>query len=213
MTHPTGGPSDPHFHHFMGRQPFFALDLLAQLQAKDEEARRSGGRATLPRVAAFSRGMHDEMVRAALSEFLHQRVDVRKPGGDVTWGKRLDVSPDAEGGVLWAMFDRAVLRQNLYEVCAGEAKGAMAPPPEENPVWDEFLPNSCLASFHNEFRDMFPDVWRSEVLGSGQLSSLSGATRKAISRLGHKYIESNPVRGNPTWRGYAEIARRLADPS
>lgn len=185
---------------------FFALDLLAAIRDRKEAGEE------VPRVVAYSRAMRDELVRAALGEFTQRRIGVRIDRDGVTVGKRLELSPEpfSEVGVLWGMFERDSLPDHLLSIADGDRTGSLAPPPPASVVWDEFLPNSCLASFHNGLRDRFPDVWRTCVLGDEMQANR--ATTKGVRRLGLQYLEPNPARGRPSWKGYVEIARRLADP-
>jgi len=187
---------------------FFALDILHELRA-----RRDRGE-PVPRVVAFSRAMPDPLVRAALAEFALPLVRHRVDGGDPVHRVRVDTAATPYGpeAVLWAMFDLDALRDRLVEVLAGDRTGGLLPPPPTDPVYADFLPESCFATFHHEMRWAFPDLWRRGVLG-GELVQLADddSTRRAINRLGRRYLAVNPARGG-TYQGLIQLARRIAQP-
>lgn len=186
------------------RTTFYALDVLTAVRQ-----RRDAGRA-VPRVVVFSRAMGDAFVRATLAEFVdgRRRVRVDEAKG-VVRGWRVDVG--ARAGELWAMYDRSEILDRLGALVGGDRTGSLLPPVASSSVWDEVQPGSCLASFHQELRSQYPDVWADRVIGDGA-RSVSSTARTGIRRLGLRYLEPHPVRGRPTYKGYLAIARRIADP-
>lgn len=192
------------------RSTFFALDLLDALRERKEANH------PVPRVLAHSRGMGDAMLRAALGEFMHERERVELPAAaalGIKWGTRLSAPQRGEpAGVLWAIFERSVLEENLLAIMEGDLAGAASLPLPSDPVWSEFLPSSCLASFHREVRDDYPEAWRDHVLARHPVRKLTDRERTGIRRAGYRYLEPNEARGRPSYKGYVEIARRLAMP-
>lgn len=190
------------------RSTFFALDILEALRE-----RREAGE-DVPQVIAQSRGMGNAMVRAALSEFMFERERVEltdAPG--IKWGWRLRPgSLGGPGSVLAAMFERTTFEQNMLAILQGDRSLALPPPPPGDAVWSEFLPSSCLASFHRDVRDDYPEAWRDHVLAREPVRQLTDAERTGIRRAGLRYLEPNSARGRPSYKGYVEIARRLAVP-
>lgn len=190
------------------RSTTFALDVLAALRTRQAQGD------AIPRVVAYSRAMGDPLLRAALAEFAFPAVEVRVEDGDPMWQLRLDrsVQPFGPGNTLWAMFERSVLLDRVLEVVLGDRSGAAEVPSPGDPVYADHLPTSCLASFHAALRDEHPDVWEDFVLGGAKPSSVAEWQRRAINRLGRRYLEADPERGG-TYRGLIELARRLAQPA
>lgn len=195
-------------HELPVRSTTFALDVLARLRARQAEGHE------IPRVVAYSRSMRDPLLRAALAEFALPTIEVRVEGGDPMWQLRLDRSepPFRAGSPLWAMFDRSVLLDRILEVVLGDRAGAAEVPDPDDPVYADHLATSCFASFHAALRDEHPDVWDECVLGGARPSSVPEWQRKAINRLGRRYLEVDPERSG-TYRGLIELARRIAQPA
>lgn len=190
------------------RSTFFALDILDALRKRKEAGD------PVPQVIAQSRGMGNAMVRAALSEFMYEqeRVELTDAPG-IKWGWRLRLgSLGGPGAVLGAMFERTTFEQNMLAILQGDRSLAVPPPPPGDPIWSEFLPTSCLASFHRELRDDYPEAWRDHVLTREPVRQLTDRERTGIRRAGLRYLEPNIARGRPSYKGYVEIARRLAVP-
>lgn len=187
----------------------FILDLLAGFRDLQAEG------TAVPRVVAYSLGMSRPALRAALSEFQAPTIRITINRDEVKTGLRRDRTPgaDQQGGLLWAMFERDVLLEHLHDVAQGVPTGAMGPLPDDHPAWAEVTSASCLASFHSELRDRLPAVWDSHVLGAVNREALDTKTKKRINRLGLEYLEANPARRRPTYRGYLELARQLANPA
>lgn len=186
----------------------FVLDLLAQLRALQAEG------TPVPRVVTYSLGMSRPALRAALSEFQGPTIEIPINRDGVPTGLRRDRSPtaDQEGGLLWAMFDRDVLIEHLHDVARGIPTGALGPLPDDHPAWADVTSASCLASFHSELRDRLPAVWDSHVLGPANRKALEVKDKKRINRMALEFLEPNPERGRPTYKGYLELARQLANP-
>ena len=187
----------------------FVLDLLAQLRALQAEG------TPVPRVVTYSLGMSRPALQAALSEFQAPTIEITLNRDDVPKGLRRDRSPNAdrEGGLLWAMFDRDVLIEHLHDVARGVPTGALGPLPDDHPAWADVTSASCLASFHSELRDRMPAVWDSHVLGPVNRNGLEVREKKRINRMALEFLEPNPERGRPTYKGYLELARQLANPA
>lgn len=190
------------------RSTFFALDILEALRERKEAGD------DVPQVIAQSRGMANAMVRAALSEFMFEREQVElvdAPG--IKWGWRLRPGSQGErGAVLGAMYDRTTFEQNMLAILQGDRSLSLPPPPPGDAVWSEFLPTSCLASFHRDLRDDYPEAWRDHVLTREPVRQLTDRERTGIRRAGLRFLEPNSARGKPSYKGYVEIARRLAVP-
>jgi hypothetical protein len=188
---------------------FFALDVLHELRDRRERG------VPIPRVIAFSRAMQDSLVRAALAEYALPLRHERVPDGDPVKRVRVDASavPFGPDAVLRGMFEVDVLMDRIVEVVAGDRSGGLAPPGPTDPVYADFLPTSCFASFHHELRASFPDLWQLAVL-KGETVPLAHryGDRKALSRLGRRFLEANPDRG-VTYHGLIQLARRLAQPA
>lgn len=207
------------------RSTFFALDLLRALRSSAEAGR------AIPRVIVHSRGMKDDLLRAALSEFTVTRRKVRRPGATPVVRWRLDASGDTSGAVIWAMFDRTDLERNLDRILVGDRTAAMAPPGPDSVVWAQIQPTSCLASFHCAIRDESPDVWDRFVIGRRKTSMrpdpaarghnsaaasaeahLDTAAIARVTRTARRYLELNDAWGARGYKGYLAIARALANP-
>lgn len=207
------------------RSTFFALDLLRSLRSAAEAGR------TIPRVIVHSRGMKDDLLRAALTEFTVTRRKIRVPGATPVVRWRLDLDGDTSGAVIWAMFDRTDLERNLDRILDGDRAGAMGPPARDSAVWAQIRPTSCLASFHCAIRDESPDVWDRFVIGRGDAwggrnrghpspygagpsgpAALDTAAIARVTRTAHRYLELNEAWGARGYRGYLAIARALANP-
>lgn len=194
------------------RSTFFAVDLLRALRAR----REAGGQ--IPRVVVHSRGMGDDLLRAALSEFVRPRKRIRVPDATPVVRWRLDLGGDPSDSVIWAMFDRTDLERNLDRILGGDRSAAMLPPSAESPVWAQVLPTSCLASFHCAVRDECPDIWDRFVLGRratalrGVKDGLDTAAIARVTRIAHRFLELNESWGVRGYRGYLSIARALANP-
>ncbi len=202
------------------RSTFFALDLLRTLRSALEAGR------TIPRVVVHSRGMKDDLLRAALTEFTVTRRRIRVSGAAPVVRWRLDDTGDTAGAVIWAMFDRSDLERNLDRILGGDRSAAMAPPGTGSVVWDQIRPTSCLASFHCAIRDESPDVWDryvirsapswsergSPALGRAGSEPLDAAAIARVTRTAHRYLELNEAWGARGYKGYLAIARALANP-
>jgi hypothetical protein len=187
----------------------FVLDLLAQLRRLQAEG------TPVPRVVTYSLGMSRPALRAALSEFQAPTIEISIERDEVKTGLRRDRSAGADrvGGPLWAMFDRDVLIEHLHDVAQGVPTGALGPLPDDHPAWADVTSASCLASFHSELRDRMPSVWDSHVLGPVNRTALEGKEKRRINRMALEFLEPNPERGRPTYKGYLELARQLANPA
>lgn len=215
------------------RTTFVALDLLRAFRGVAE----AGG--TVPRVIVHSRGMSDELLRAALAEFTVPRLKIRVEGETPVVCWRLDVrhkpskggrdeAGAAEGdGVIWAMFDRTELERNLDRILAGDRSGAMGVPGATSAVWSQILPTSCLASFHCAMRDECPEIWDSFVLSRSAVSErvedrdgpsgfgrlqLDATEVARVTRIARRYLDLNESWGVRGYRGCLNIARALANP-
>lgn len=202
------------------RSTFFALDLLGALRSILE----AGG--TVPRVVVHSRGMKDDLLRAALTEFTVTRRKIRVPGAAPVVRWRLDDTGDTAGAVIWAMFDRSDLERNLDQILNGDRSAAMTPPGTDSVVWDQILPTSCLASFHCAIRDESPEVWDRFVItrapswsergsparGRAGADPVDAAAIARVTRTAHRYLELNEAWGARGYKGYLAIARALANP-
>lgn len=190
------------------RTTFTALDLLAGFRALQDAG------ATVPRIAVFSRGIADPMVRAALGEFSQpvRKVAIDRQG--IRWGHRRDLRPEVAGtGILWAMLERADVEEHLLELAMGDRSASLSAPAATDPFWSELQPSSCLASFHRRLRDDHPDLWNARVLGRDPSYELRENEQKAVRRLGARYLEPSAARGAPTSYGYLNLAAQLADPT
>lgn len=206
------------------RSTFFALDMLRAVRAAAEAGR------TIPRVIVHSRGMKDDLLRAALNEFTLTRRKTRVPDATPVVRWRLDDTGDTSGAVIWAMFDRTDLERNLDRILGGDPTAAMAPPGADSVVWEQILPTSCLASFHCAIRDESPGVWDRFVIGRGDWWGRAAASRDRdavvdgnraqldtaaiarVTRTAHRYLELNEAWGARGYRGYLAIAKALANP-
>ncbi|MBS1849011.1 MAG: hypothetical protein JST73_12115 [Actinobacteria bacterium] len=199
------------------RSTFFALDLLRGLRNLREHGR------AVPRVVVHSRGMRDDLLRAALAEFTTGRRQFRVPDATPVVRWRLETPVDPSKSVIWAMFDRSALERDLDLILAGDRSSAMTSPRPDSPVWDQIRPTSCLASFHCALRDECPDVWEEFVIGraSGEpgarsnrplKSSLNAAAVARVTRIANRYLELDDSWGARGYRGYLAIARALANP-
>lgn len=196
------------------RSTFFAVDLLRALRVQQEAGR------TIPRVVVHSRGMQDDLLRAALSEFTRTRHRVRVPDATPVVRWRLADAADEAGAVVWAMFDRTDLERNLDRIIAGDRDAAMQPPDASSAVWAQVHPTSCLASFHCAVRDECPEVWDAFVIGRGRDEVVPGGGRRGlgtaaiarVTRIAHRYLDFNESWGVRGYRGYLALARALANP-
>ncbi len=190
---------------------FFVLDLLLALRKRKETGLPT------PTVVAYSAAMGDPLLRAALGEFTAPVRRVPCTQRNLTWALRLDherCGPRG-GGVLAAMFERATVGQELHRIALGDMSGSLKSPAADSALWDDFLPGSCLASFHQKLRDVCPEAWETHVLNPNPPTrgNLPEKTRTRINRIGLQYIEPDPERGPLDYAGYLEIARRLANPT
>ncbi len=174
------------------RSAFFALDLLIALRS----AREAG--TMTPRVVAHSRGMHDNLVRATLAEFLYPRHQP-EPGRD-----KWRVTPSKEPGILWAMYDRTDMEDELGDIVLnGKRTKALAPPKKPSTEWDFVGPQSCLATYHCKVRDSAPDAWRDNVVSTSGKIQAGETEQKQIVRLAERFLDTPPGRK----LGYAELLR------
>lgn len=196
----------------ISRSTFYALDLLRALRGAREAGR------TVPRVVVHSRGMNDDLMRAALAEFTVTRRKVRVEGATPLVRWRLDEHGDTAGAVIWAMFSRVDLERNLDLIIGGDRSEAMDPPDAHSAVWTQILPTSCLASFHCAIRDECPEAWEAFVLRSttrgdgSRVGRLDSAAVARVTRAAHRYLELNDAWGARGHKGYLAIARMLANP-
>lgn len=190
------------------RSTFFALDLLRGLQGVAEAG------FAVPRVIVHSRGMSDDLLRAALSEFLSARIRIRVPDESPVIRWRRDLRSEALGsGALWAMFDRSALERNLDLVLGGDRSAALGEPGTASPVWEQIAPTSCLGSFHCALRDECPDIWERFIIDRGDTApTVDGAAVARITRVAKRYLELQTTWGTRGYRGYLAIARALANP-
>lgn len=189
------------------RSTFFALDLLRGLRSTVEFGR------PIPRVIVHSRGMSDDLLRAALAEFVTARRQVRVPGESPVIRWRRDLGAPSDGGVIWAMFDRSDFERNLDAVLHGDRTRALREPDSVSPLWDQIEPSSCLASFHCVLRDECPDVWTSVVAGRPDVPyALDDTDIARVTRIAKKYLAFNEAWGARGYRAYLSLARQLANP-
>ncbi len=192
------------------RTTFFALDLLRSLRSAAEAGQ------VVPRIIVHSRGMSDDLLRAALGEFVRTRRRVRVPGASPVVRWRLDEDGDSTGAVIWAMFDRLSLERNLDRILAGDRSARMEPPAADSPVWAQMEPTSCLASFHCAVRDECPEVWGRFVVGRGAGAfgdlRVDDASIARITRAAKRYLAVRDSWGRRGYKGYLAIARALANP-